>query len=333
VPAVVTDVSTGATDARVSRRVGGAWQSLGNANDSSSRLQEFQCPTIAMGAGDLPFVAFNSLQGRSGSGELRQVVRRLNGVTWETVREIQASNFTDRIQVVGDNAGRPVIVWSGLILNGDHRLNVERFNGTDWTALASGFGSLGGQGVGDYRIAVRPDNEVVIATLTGTGPFSSALMAIRVNDSGAVTLGDGPARLIDQVADTTQVVSVLDVAANGTETVVTYRKGGSSSSQTRTARFDGTTNRWELAGSEADQVAQGPNAALAFQRGTLVQVISAGNGSPTQGRRFDGTRWSAFTPLAPVESNEARAVVRQDTLFIVYRHPAQVAGVARLNLP
>ena len=329
----VADASTGATDARVSRRVGGAWQSLGNANDGGSRLQDAQCPTIAMAAGDVPFVAFSSLQGRSGAGEQRLVVRRLTGSTWETVREFQATNFTDRIQTVGDNAGRPVIVWSGYIPGGDHKLNVERFNGTVWAPLASGFGSLGGQGVGEYRITVRPNDEIVIASFTGTGPFSSALTAFRVNDSGVASLGDATTRLIDQVGDSSQVLRAHDVAASATEIAVTYTKAGSSSSQTRTARFNVAANLWELVGSEADQLAQGPNTALAFQGGTLVQVVSAVNGSPTQARRFDGTRWGAFTSLPTVESNEARALVRQDTLFIAYRHPAQIAGVARLNLP
>ncbi len=140
---VVAEAGTGVMDVQVSRRVGGVWQSLGMVNDTStSSLPNFPCVTIAMAAGDVPFVAFVATLPRTGAGQTRQVVRRLNGVNWETTREIQTTNGNDRIQMVGDNAGRPVIVWNNFV-NGDSRLHVERFNGTTWDLRASGFGSLG----------------------------------------------------------------------------------------------------------------------------------------------------------------------------------------------
>lgn len=331
---VVNEVATGARDARVSRRVGNVWQSLGNVNDPSSRLQDFQCATIAMGAGDVPFVAFNALVPRSGSGQVRQVVRRLNGATWETVREIQATNFTDRIQVITDTAGRPVIVWSAIAPGSDHRLNVERFNGTGWDLRASGFGSQGGQGVGDYRIAMRPDDELVIVTVSGFGAGGNTIVAFRVNDNGASVLGDATTRRIDQTFDSNSGLAVLDVAASATETVVSYSKAGPNSFQARTSRFNEPDNRWDVLGSEADQVSRRTDVALAFQRGTLVQVASGVESVATQARRWDGTRWSDFSSLQPVLSLQTRALVRQDTLFIVYSERfAPRTGVARLNVP
>jgi hypothetical protein len=330
---IVGDPSTGANDARVSRRVGGVWQSLGNANDSGSRINDGECATIAMAAGDVPFVAFVSRQGRTGSGELRQLVRRLNGVNWETSREILAG-FTDLIQIAADNAGRPIIVWSGTVFGSDHRLNVERFNGTGWDVRAGGFGSQGGQGVGAYRIAMRPDGELVIATVSGFGAGGNTIVAFRVNDSGASVLGDTTTRRIDQTFDSSTGVAVLDVTASATEIIVAYSKAGSSSFQARTSRFNEPDNRWDVVGSEADQVARRTDVALAFQRGTLVQVASGVDSVATQARRWDGTRWSTFTSLLPVSSLLARAVVRQDTLFIVYtERGAPFAGVARLNVP
>ncbi len=103
-------------------------------------------------------------------------------------------------------------------------------------------------------------------------------------------------------------------------------------------RFNEAANRWELAGAEADQVPNGAHAALAFQGGTLVQLLSRVNSEATQARRFDGARWSAPTSLLPVVSKESRAVVRQDQLFMVYTHDTVCcggsgAGVARLNVP
>jgi hypothetical protein len=297
-------------------------------------MQESQCATIAMGAGDVPFVAFNARVPRSGAGEVRQVVRRLNGATWQTVREIQATNFTDRIQVIADSAGRPVIVWSAIAPGSDHRLNVERFNGTGWDLRASGFGSQGGQGVGDYRIAMRPDGELVIATVTGFGAGGNAIVAFRVNDNGASVLGDSTTLRIDQTFDSNTGVAVLDVAASATETVVSYSKGGPNSFQARTSLFNEAANRWDVVGSEADQVSRRTDLALAFQGGMLVQVASGVDSVATQARRWDGTRWSAFTSLQPVSSLLTRAAVRQDTLFIVYtERGAPRAGVARLNVP
>lgn len=337
---VVVDASTGAFDARVSRRVGTIWQSLGNANDSSiSRLQEGQCPTIAMAAGDVPFVAFMLELGRSGSGEVRQVVRRLNGVTWETVREIQASNRSDAIQVIADRAGRPIIAWSGVVLVGDSRLNVERFNGTAWDTRASGFGSVGGLGVGDFRITMRPDDELVIAVrASASAGGGSAVMAFRVNDSGAFALGDATTRIIDQTGNGDGVV-VLDVAADATQIVVAYGKFiGSQIRQTRVVRFNDAATRWDLVGSEADQLTAVQNTALAFQGGTLVQVpvgffANSVDFTTGQARRFNGTNWSAFTSLQPVSGRNVRAVVRQNALFIVYGTPNASAEVARLNVP
>ena len=335
---VVAEASTGLMDVQVSRRVGGVWQSLGKVNDvATSSLQNFPCVTIAMAAGDVPYVAFNAMLPRTGSGQMHQLVRRLNGAAWETTRDILASNGNDLIQVVGDNAGRPVIVWSGIVA-GVTKLNVERFNGTDWEPRAAGFGSLGGGGVGQFHVALRPNNDVVVANFTGTGPFSSALLATVVGGGGASTLGDATTRIIDQVGDTSQSVQILGVAADATEIAVTWRKASSGARLTRTARFNVAGNRWDLAGSEADQMPNGPHAALAFQGGTLVQVLSRVNSEPTQARRFDGTRWSAFTSLLPVQSTETRTVVREDQLFIVYTHDTiccsgSGAGVARLNLP
>jgi hypothetical protein len=337
---VVVDASTGAFDARVSRRVGTIWQSLGNANDSSiSRLKEGQCPTIAMAAGDVPFVAFMLELGRSGSGEVRQVVRRLNGAAWETVREFQASNRVDAIQVIADRAGRPLIVWSGFIFGGDSRLNVERFNGTAWETRASGFGSLGGLGVGDFRITMRPDDELVIAVrASASAGGGSAVMAFRVNDSGAFALGDATTRIIDQTGNGDGVV-VLDVAADATQIVLAYGKFiGSQIRQTRVVRFNDTASRWELVGSEADQLTAVQNTALAFQGGTLVQVpvgffANAVDFTTGQARRFNGTSWSALTSLQPVSGRNVRAVVRQNALFIVYGTPNASAEVARLNVP
>jgi hypothetical protein len=337
---VVLDASTGAFDARVSRRVGTVWQSLGNANDSSiSGLQESQCPTIAMAAGDVPFVAFNARVPRSTGGQVRQLVRRLNGATWETVREIQASNSVDLIQVIADSAGRPLIVWSGFIFNGDSRLNVERFNGTDWDTRASGFGSLGGGGVGDFRIALRPDDELVIAVrASASAGGGSAVLAFRVNDSGAFALGDATTRVIDQTGNGDGVV-VLDVAADATQIVLAYGKFiGSQFRQTRVVRFNDTAARWDLVGSEADQLTTVPNIALAFQGGTLVQVpvgffANAVDFTTGQARRFNGGSWSAFTSLEPVSGRNVRAVVRQNALFIVYGTPNASAGLARVNVP
>ncbi len=335
----VVDPSTGAFDARVSRRVANVWQSLGNANDSTiSRLQEGQCPTIAIAAGDVPFVAFNGQLGRTGPGEIRQMVRRLNGVTWETVREIQATNPTDRIQVAADSAGRPVIVWSAIAPGSDHRLNVERFDGTSWILLAGGFGSLGGQGVGDYRFTVRPDGEVVVATFSGIGAGGQAVVAFRVNDSGASALGDASTRIIDQTGGS-DGVTVLDVAADATQIVVAYGKFiGSQVRQTRIVRFNDLADRWDLVGSEADQLTAVQNTALAFQGGTLVQVpvgffANAVDVTTGQARRFNGTGWSAFTSLQPVSGRNVQAVVRQNALFIVYTTPNASAGVARVNVP
>ena len=333
---IVTDPTTGANDARVSRRVGGVWQSLGNANDSGSRIKEFECATIAMAAGDVPFVAFVSQQGRTGSGELRQLVRRLNGVTWETSREIQAG-FTDLIQIAADNAGRPVIVWSGVLFGSDIRLNVERFNGTVWEVRASGFGSLGGQGAGRYRFTVRPDNEIIIAGVSGFGVGDGqAVLAFRVNDSGTFALADA-SRVIDLVGGG-QGVDVLDVAANASEIVVAYGKflGSQSSSTTRIVRFNEAATRWELLGTEQDQLSPRRQTALAFQGGTLVQVASFR--SATEARRFNGASWSGMTPLLPVRSAVARTVVDRGALFIIYTHLTECCGpggvgVARLNVP
>lgn len=337
---VVVDASTGAFDARVSRRVGTVWQSLGTANDSSiSRLQAGQCPTIAMAAGDVPFVAFMLELGRSGSGEVRQVVRRLNGATWETVREFQASNRTDAIQVMADRVGRPLIVWTGFVIGGDRRLNVERFNGTAWDTRASGFGSLGGGGVGDFRIALRPDDELVIAVnASASAGGGQAVLVFRVNDNGVFALGDASTRVIEQ-AGGSDSLPVLDVAADATQIVLAYgRLFGSQVRQTRVVRFNDAANRWDLVGSEADQLTAVQNTALAFQGGTLVQVPVGffANGvdfTTGQARRFTGTSWSAFTSLEPVAGRNVRAVVRQNVLFIVYGTPNASAEVARLNLP
>lgn len=335
---IVGDPSTGATDARVSRRVGGVWQSLGNANDSGSRINDGECATIAMAAGDVPFVAFVSRQGRTGSGELRQLVRRLNGVNWETSREIVAG-LTNLIQVAADNAGRPVIVWSGTVFGSDIRLNVERFNGTGWDVRASGFGSLGGQGAGAYRFTVRPDNDVVIAGVSGIGAGGQAVLAFRVSDAGTFALADA-SRVIDQVGGG-QGVGVLDVAANASEIVVAYgRFLGSQSQTTRVVRFNEAATRWELLGTEQDQLSPQRQTALAFQGGTLVQVASGvgQSGLGTEARRLNGASWSGLTPLQPVRSAVARAVVDRGVLFIVYTHLTECCGpggvgVARLNVP
>lgn len=335
---IVGDPSIGGNDARVSRRVGGVWQSLGNANDSGSRINDFECATIAMAAGDVPFVAFVSRQGRTGSGELRQLVRRLNGVNWETSREILAGG-TDLIQVAADPAGRPVIVWSGTVFGSDIRLNVERFNGTGWDVRASGFGSLGGQGAGAFRFTVRPDNDVVIAGVSGIGAGGQAVLAFRVSDAGTFALADA-SRVIDQVGGG-GVLGVLDVAANASEIVVAYGKFlGSQSNTTRVVRFNEAATRWDLVGREDEQLSPQRSTALAFQGGTLVQVASGigQSGFGTEARRLNGASWSGLTPLQPVRSAVARTVVDRGVLFIVYTHLTECCGpggvgVARLNVP
>jgi hypothetical protein len=225
------------------------------------------------------------------------------------------------------------------VLGSDHRLNVERFNGTGWDLLAGSFGSLGSGGVGDFRFTVRPDNEIVVATNAGIGAGGRTVLAFRVNDTGASALGDANTRAIDQTGGGNDGVFVLDVAADATQIVVAYGKFiGSQFRQTRVVRFNDAATRWDVVGSEADQLLAVPNTALSFQDGTLVQLsvgFFANSVQTTTGeaRRFNGSGWSASTSLPPVSGWDVRAVVRQNALFIVYTTPNFTAGVARLNVP
>jgi len=114
--------------------------------------------------------------------------------------------------------------------------------------------------------------------------------------------------------------------------VVSYALLGSSISQTRTVRFDTASNVWRLLGTDADLVVPSGPSALAFQGGTLVQVLSMDVFAPALARRWNGSAWSAFTTLTGVNSIEARAVVHQDTLFLGFTQGGS-AGVARLNVP
>ena len=136
-------------------------------------------------------------------------------------------------------------------------------------------------------------------------------------------------------------LGVLDVAANASEIVVAYgRFLGSQSQTTRVVRFNEAATRWELLGTEQDQLSPQRQTALAFQGGTLVQVASGvgQSGLGTEARRLNGASWSGLTPLQPVRSAVARAVVDRGVLFIVYTHLTDCcgpggAGVARLNVP
>lgn len=325
---VVTD---GVADARVSRRVGGVWQSLGFANDlATTHLPNFTCPTLGVTAAGEPFVAMSTAAGRSGDTDRRQIVRRFNGSAWETVRDIASNtNGTAAISIVMDGANRPVIVWSRDNPATFARvLTAERFEGGVWQTLAADFGSLGSLGaIGDFRLAVRPDNDVAVAIFSQTGPFSSAIHAVVIGNSGITSLG-----IIDGVGDTTRAVGVLDIAVDATETVVSYVLATSSTSQTRTVRFDTASNAWRLLGTDADQVVSQRQAALAFQGGTLVQVLPMNN-QTSLARRWNGSAWSAFTTLKGVVSVEARLVVQQDSLFIGFTQPGGSAGVARLDVP
>ena len=332
-PYVAHVVLTGnVPDAGVSRRIGGVWQSLGFANDpTSTHLQRFTCPTLGVTAAGEPFVAMMAAAGRSGDSGLTQIVRRFNGSAWVTEREIVATSGNDRISLVMDGANRPVIVWSGAVSGVGKRLNAERFEGGIWQTLATRFGSLGGD-VGDFRLAVRPDLTVALVTVSSTGPFGNAIHALTIGDGGILSLGDSVTRKIDEVGDSSRSLRVLDITANAGETVVSYALLGSSISQTRTVRFDTASNVWRLLGTDADLVVPSGPSALAFQGGTLVQVLSMDVFAPALARRWNGSAWSAFTTLTGVNSIEARAVVHQDTLFLGFTQGGS-AGVARLNVP
>ena len=91
-----------------------------------------------------------------------------------------------------------------------------------------------------------------MVVVSGTSPFGNAVHALTVGDGGIVSLGDSVTRKIDETFDSSRGLRVLDIAADGTETVVSYALVGSSVSQTRTMRFDTPTNAWRLLGADAD---------------------------------------------------------------------------------
>ncbi|HEX2546740.1 MAG TPA: Ig-like domain-containing protein [Ramlibacter sp.] len=325
----------GLFDVRVSRGVQGTWTSLGFANDAAATnaLEGAGCAEIGVSASGQPFVAMIVRDGRTpGAGQARILVRRLSGNAWETIRDIPLANPFSRVVLRMDGASRPVIAYTDT--TNVSAVTVERFDGSNWQPLAIRVGNLGG-GVFNFKLAVRPDNSLVLAVQSSDGPFATKLHALNITDAGTTPLGDINTRIIDGTGDTTRGVILYGLAVTATETVVSSLVAADRrDTPTRVRRFDATTNRWVQVGTDAEQLLPAEEVLVAFQGSSLVQVATR----PAAGRRFTGTAWTAFSSLSPVQSVATNIVVFQGALFLVYTHDTVCCGgsgvgVARIDVP
>jgi hypothetical protein len=333
--------ANGVFDVQVSRRAAGVWQSVGFANDSSTtqvqRGDGDYCPNIVVlndGTVMVAFVAFfNRVPGGS-SGSHGHMVRSFNGSGWSDSRVIPVSLNTPRNLLALDAQGRPVLAWlRPETVSTSYRVALDRFENGAWQTIATGIG--GSVGISDLRMAARPDGSVVLALRREQG-FGGDVTVFQVSSAGTVTnLGT-----LAQTADTTQGLTPKAIAANGSDVVVSLVQTNSNGQATlSTLGFNATATSWALLGSSSDQAQGTREGALAFQGGSLVQVLGVpGTFSTGQARRWNGTAWSAFTNLAPVQNALMMLTVNQGSLFMAYQHLNPCCGpdgasVVKLNVP
>lgn len=337
---MVKDAS-GVFDVQVSRRVGGAWQSLGFANDTSNtqvqRGDGNYCPNIVVRPDGTPMVAFAAYFNRTPgaiTGSRGHVVRSFNGSGWSDSRVIQVALSGPRNLLALDAQGRPVLAWLRPDLaTTSYRVALDRFEGGAWNTLAIDIG--GSQNVSDLRMAARPDGSMVLA-LRRDAPLGSDVVAYQVSAAGTVDfLGT-----LAQTASTVQGLNVQAVAASAAEVVVSILQSDSSGQvPLKVLGFNATARTWALLGTASDQLLGVREGDLAFQGGSLVQVVGVpGTFSTGQARRWNGSAWSGFINLTPVQNGPTMLTVGQGSLYLAYQHFATCCGpdgatVVKLNLP
>lgn len=211
---------------------------------------------IAIDSSGSVFVALTQRDGANLNAEV--LVRRFVAAsnTWQTVvapfaipeRNINVTNPALAI----DSLNRLVLGFIGG--PGGRILETHRFDGTVWSAL----GTIT-NGAIDFTLAIKPDNNPVIAHLSSPGPFAQQVRVARHDGSAWVAMG-GP---LDGTGDSTQGLGRPSVAIAGDgQPWVVWRHGFSSSAPTSTlVRFDGT----------------------AFVGVTVVPTLVPGNNSPALG--------------------------------------------------
>ena len=332
-PYVVTTQSnpnTGlAKSVTVSRLVANVWQQVGTTLEDTTGFAvsgDGKCAVIAISSNGVPFVGFAQQAVRG--AEFNLIVRRFNGVVWETVQSTNVS--AGAFDMIADDAGGVIVgrfadsrtTGTGSVL--------EQYNGRTWIGLASPI-EPNSAAIGQILLARRPNGNIVIAYRSSTGPFSSGVFVREWNGTRLNDLrGD-----IGSSGDTGFSVGLLDLDADASQTYITVLTTPLRICCSIFVRqHDVTSDTWPLVGSLSDQ-ASNRKATTMIQNGTLLQVLPFGAGSTA--RRWNGSAWS--TPVVlPIPIAESVFVRSGNDPLLLYTFDTLCCGasgavLARINLP
>ncbi|GEM_PF-5249655 len=234
---------------------GAAWNALGG--DVSANANESLLPSIALGVGEFPGVAW---QDGANPSQHEIFYRRWTGALWTGLSGSEtgaglSNTFGDSIDpsLAFDAAGNPVVAWADDA-NGNWEIYAKRHDGANWVEMA---GSATGGGISNTpatsftpSIAVDGAGNVVVVWSETVGA-QSEIFARRFNGAAWVEAGTSAATGGGISRNAGQSLSPdLSVDSAGTP-FVSWHDGSSGNFEVYAKRFDGV-NLWKsISGTSA----------------------------------------------------------------------------------
>ncbi len=231
------------------------------------------------------------------NGDLRAETARYDGTGWTTVEQLSAAGAdAEYPDVVADGQGRAIAIWKND--DGVNRtIQARIFDGTSWQA-AEDLGAASPAG-NTPVIAMNASGAAVAIWSVTSGP-NLLIRTSRYTPAGGWST---PANL-----SSTGTAGLPDVAINASGKAIVAWKDASSSTVKATT-YDGTS--WSAPETPSFAIASIDNPRVAINGSDATTVIwnqLAASGPSRDiivGSTFDGTNWSAPTPLTTSTDDNA----------------------------
>jgi Bacterial Ig domain len=317
---------------QVFRLIGNAWEKVGANLENPDSVEVSGagiCPVIALTSSDIPVVGFAEKIGAAGRFLLS--IKRFVAGNWESIQgvDFQGGNFD---LITDSNNGIIVARSQFLLLPAGTPFHVlERYDGATWTPLTNALATPFTSAINGFRLAKRPNGNIVIALIGPTDPFATGIFVKEWNGISLNSL----AGQIDGVPDTSSGVRVFDLDVDDTHTYLTSIKFSGSSRTSFTRQYDTVSNTFSLVGNSSDQL-NNDTATSMILNGKLLQVLVFA-GISTKARTWNGSSWS--TPVVlPIQAAAVDMVRTGSDPLLIYKFDTICCGpdgaiLARLNLP
>jgi Bacterial Ig domain len=316
---------------QVFRLISNVWEKVGTNLESPNSVEvrgDGICPVIALTSSDKPVVGF--AEKLDAAGRFVLTIKRFNGTNWDGIQDVDIQ--TDNFDLITDNTNGIIVARSQTLLPSGTPFNVlERYDGSNWIPLTNELGASLIGSVSGFRLARRPNGNIVIALIGPTNAFATGIFVKEWNGTTLNIL----AGQIDGVGDTSSGVRLSDLDVDDTHTYMTSLKfsGGSRTSFTR--QYDAASNTFTLVGGSSDQLSNDAATSMIVNDKLLQVLVFAG--TSTKSRSWNGSSWS--TPVVlPIQAAAGDMVRTGNDPLLIYKFDTLCCGpdgaiLARLNLP